>query len=240
MTDFLNERPCLNEEELKDYLGNSLPKAKAWEVENHLLDCPFCAEAIEGFQAMESPLNTKEINKDSPKEKTIVSMWGPFAAAACLVMMMFFFQKESNKVDTQTVFAEHFTPMEYIDPTVRGGSDPLTDTLLQEALEWYQAEKYEMALVNFLFVLEKNPKEETALFFAGICDLKAGRAEEGLKLFNRLLANEEAMYFQDAYWYKSLCYLSLSDHANAKITLKEIIAYNGFYKKKAEGILQEL
>ena len=41
---------CLSEEELQLYLSGDLDDSTRFRVENHLLDCPLCSEAVEGFE----------------------------------------------------------------------------------------------------------------------------------------------------------------------------------------------
>lgn len=44
---------CLSEENIKGYLTNRLSEEERFRVENHLLDCPLCSDAVDGYAAME-------------------------------------------------------------------------------------------------------------------------------------------------------------------------------------------
>ena len=43
--------PCLKPEEIRQYLSNELSEDSRYEAENHMLDCPLCHDAVEGFAA---------------------------------------------------------------------------------------------------------------------------------------------------------------------------------------------
>jgi hypothetical protein len=46
--------PCLTEEQILAYLGGHLLPAAQHGVERHLLDCPFCADAVQGWQLVKN------------------------------------------------------------------------------------------------------------------------------------------------------------------------------------------
>ena len=61
MKEILEETACLKEEEIKRYLSEQSPKAELHRVENHLLDCPFCSDAIEGLEGYYSFETDKDL-----------------------------------------------------------------------------------------------------------------------------------------------------------------------------------
>ena len=40
---------CLSQDEIRLYLIGELDESSRYRVENHLLDCPLCSDAVEGF-----------------------------------------------------------------------------------------------------------------------------------------------------------------------------------------------
>ena len=48
MSKIFDVRPCLSREEITEYLTGSLTETKRFEIENHLLDCPLCSDAVDG------------------------------------------------------------------------------------------------------------------------------------------------------------------------------------------------
>ena len=45
---------CLAGEEVKAYLDGSISEEGRRRVENHLLDCPLCSDAVEGFELVDT------------------------------------------------------------------------------------------------------------------------------------------------------------------------------------------
>jgi anti-sigma factor RsiW len=43
---------CLSEQDIRKYLDGQLDAAARHRVENHLLDCPLCEDALEGYELM--------------------------------------------------------------------------------------------------------------------------------------------------------------------------------------------
>ncbi len=49
MKTLLHPKKCLTYKMLQAYYSSELPVEKRFEVENHLLDCPLCSDALEGY-----------------------------------------------------------------------------------------------------------------------------------------------------------------------------------------------
>ena len=50
LNDLFDAKSCLTEAEIEGYVKGELSGEMRFRVENHLLDCPLCADAVEGFQ----------------------------------------------------------------------------------------------------------------------------------------------------------------------------------------------
>ena len=42
---------CLDENDIRLYLSGEVDQSARYRIENHLLDCPLCEEAVEGYAA---------------------------------------------------------------------------------------------------------------------------------------------------------------------------------------------
>lgn len=89
---------CLTPDQMKLYHEGRLPSAEKHEIENHLLDCELCSEALSGFALLAiTPADIEEINKrtDALSGAQPVHLWTSklFIAAAAVVMISvsFFF-----------------------------------------------------------------------------------------------------------------------------------------------------
>lgn len=94
--------PCLTEEQLQAYLDGRLLPAAQYAVERHILDCPFCADALEGWQkvgdrakvaaqVMTAPLTKpafEEENKVIPIKRRTMSIWIMTAAAVLITALV--------------------------------------------------------------------------------------------------------------------------------------------------------
>ena len=60
---------CLSQEEIRLYLKGELNEAARYRIENHLLDCPLCSDAVEGFA---SEYNFDE-NRELDELKTAIN-----------------------------------------------------------------------------------------------------------------------------------------------------------------------
>ena len=49
MEKLFSSSKCLGQDEIQKYLKEQLTNQERFRVENHLLDCPLCTDAVEGF-----------------------------------------------------------------------------------------------------------------------------------------------------------------------------------------------
>ncbi|MBK7966093.1 MAG: hypothetical protein IPK10_12980 [Bacteroidetes bacterium] len=56
--------PCLSSQEMLDYTQGILSTQEQHRIEMHLLDCEFCADAIEGIVMMKNPNELLAIEED--------------------------------------------------------------------------------------------------------------------------------------------------------------------------------
>mgnify|MGYP006299637873 CR=1 FL=1 len=49
METLFESTPCLTDADIRKYVGQDLNPEDRFRVENHLLDCPLCSEALDGF-----------------------------------------------------------------------------------------------------------------------------------------------------------------------------------------------
>ena len=59
--DILSHSDCLSQEQMNAYLSKSLGKEQTYAVENHLADCMFCNDAIEGLEMLSAEENNAHV-----------------------------------------------------------------------------------------------------------------------------------------------------------------------------------
>src|SRR3990172_8048480 len=66
--DLFSESTCLSLEALTKYLNGRISSEERLKIERHLVDCPLCSDAIEGFSSSGQPSRTnrriEEINEE--------------------------------------------------------------------------------------------------------------------------------------------------------------------------------
>lgn len=78
---------CIPAEMLWDYLDGKLSAKQQHRVEVHLLDCPMCTDALEGFKLSGNRAKVTQLNAGMVKEITYRSNWYLPAAAASVVLV---------------------------------------------------------------------------------------------------------------------------------------------------------
>ena len=166
MENIFKERNCLTQEEIKQYLQEQLSKDKHFEVENHLADCPFCSDAIEGFETVDNLEEVEELlgeiddafmekiappPKLSPKKDLSFRLLFLRSAAAVLLLGIplgiYLYWGESKD---QRLFASYFeVQASGEDYTARSANRTALQEPFLKALELYDKEEFEQSLVLF-------------------------------------------------------------------------------------------
>lgn len=93
--------PCLQEQELLDYVNNRLSNSERNKVEHHALNCKFCTDAIEGFEAFNNIEHYSE-NKNAvlKKDKKVKRLW-PYISVAASILIVFTIVQLLEPADNQ-------------------------------------------------------------------------------------------------------------------------------------------
>lgn len=230
-------------EEIQNYMSDSLNAKTKFRVENHLLDCSLCNNALKGFQNSESFGEDKKALKkltkkiDFKKHSTKRSKMWPISIAASLLLLLlpfslFYYLQSESIIDK---YAKSLT--EEFELSKRAGSD---DTFLK-AIVFCEEKEYEKCIA----ALEKNRKDrrENAClnYFLGLAYFQNGeyqKATENLK--NVLIKNSS--YYDDAYWYLILAFIKNEEKSKAIDLLEDYPNKNpdGFYWEEAKKLKLEL
>jgi len=254
MNKILNNTTCLKPEQIRDYLSEQLDEDQRFDVENHLIDCPLCTDAVEGFannynvddlpeldflQTIEATTSSSTIVKKLPTRKN----WVMRIAASFLLLSIpigGYLYWQSNA--TERIIAANF--MEKENPVIgalRSGDNSLiTNTSLQNGLEAYQNKQYDSSLKILTDVLNKEPENALANYYSGMSAAKLKNwqiAEKQLEI-TRINVPE---YYDEATWQLIAVHLLQNKKPAAETLLYELIENDkSHYQKKALEILKKI
>jgi tetratricopeptide (TPR) repeat protein len=114
------------------------------------------------------------------------------------------------------------------------------DRVLKDGLEAFNKQHYRNALEHFNLLLENNPEDINAQFYAALSYYNENKFERSQSLLEKLLGNKNNTFFQEAQWYSALNDLKLGNKEKAKQQLEQISNEKGFYAKKAKIKLRNL
>ena len=242
---------CLSKEEIRLYLKGELNEAARYRAENHLLDCPLCSDAVEGFageynfdedQELE---DLKIVIKKKIVEPTLSSNTNIFTlnriAAAVIFLVVssaVLFYWNTQKVEN-TILAEIQSSNNTMG-SVRGISDFEFGELYMEGIELFRNEKYQESLFFFENLLETQPENPTAHYFTGISALNLGELEQAIENLTYARLNDENFY-EDATWQLILANLGIGNTTEAKALIDDLLKIEGgFYSSNAEKLKEKL
>lgn len=250
---------CVSQEELRQYLAGSMDRAGTRRVEDHLLDCPLCSDAVDGFEASgELQLADDLEDFDSFRKKLPVAgtaklrrlnparaFWMRAAAvAAILVAGVFayssFFANTASTASGPQLYAQFYTyykndiPMNLRRP---GVSD--VDPNFAQAIVAYNDHNFNSANMLFERALHNQPDNEAAKFFGGLTKLETNDPAKASELLVAV-ANGGGAYAKKASWYLILCDLKAGKVDEARTKLDKFIAEGQIMIFEAKALREKM
>ncbi|HAN18617.1 MAG: hypothetical protein A2X13_13685 [Bacteroidetes bacterium GWC2_33_15] len=180
-----------------------------------------------------------------PKEKYISSVFSKrkmYYAAASLAMLMatggIVNQLAKNDMGNEAIYSKYFTPYE-VAVTYRSGNEE-ADKLLLYALQKYEDEEYDKAVVLFEQVLEKRNNDMAANLYSGISLMETEKYQKATHSFQAIIAQNDNLFTEQAKWYLAMCYIKTNSVSKAENILNDLIVKNSYYKDIAKKVLKEL
>lgn len=254
MNKILKNTSCLQAEQIRAYLKEDLNEDQRFEVENHLLDCPLCTDAVEGFANNHNVddlpkldfLENKEVATPSPtivKKLPARKNWVMRIAASLLLLSIpiggyLYWQSNATERIIAANFVEEDNPL--IGALRSGDNTLVTNTDLQNGLDAYQRKQYDTSFKILMEVLNTDDENLLATYYSGLAAAKLANwpiAEKHLKI-TRINSTD---YFDEATWQLIATYLSQNKLTEAKELLSEVIENDkSHYQKKALEVLKKL
>lgn len=229
--DILGDRPCLNKQEIEAYIQKSLSQTQRFSVENHLLDCPLCDAAIDGYvNNTDALLENQSVLHKSRKLIYLV--------AATLLMLLgatAFFNYQSHNQPDRT-FTQYYEKPSWNTQT--RGSDKTTT--YSDAVQLYNEGQHQAAIEAFEPLLETNSEDNQLRLYKGIAHLESSQYAKAENEFTVVRVNSE-LFFEEATWYLAMLNIKLDQKQEAISYLEELINLeNGFFNSKAREIKKRL
>lgn len=255
MNKILTNTSCLNPEQIKAYLMESLDEDQRFEVENHLMDCPLCSDAVEGFanshnaDDLELPeldfLKSEDIKTPPAKIKKLPASknWVLRIAASLLLLSIplgayLYWSSNSTERILAANFVEEDNPV--IGALRSGDNSLITNPTLQNGLDAYLNKQFDASLKILTEVLNAEPENALANYYSGLAAAKLKNwplAEKQLKVTRVNIPN----YFDEATWQLIAVYLSQEKISEAKTLLHEVVENDkSRYQKKALEVLKKM
>lgn len=246
---------CLKSGEISAYLRSELPPEARRRVENHLLDCPLCSDAVDAFeetglaafQQLEDFSAFKKKLPANPASADTMSLTiGQGLARAAAIAAVFvvglvgyfgFFRAQGP----DSLYSEYYSSYENDIPlntrTIAGMSS--LNPSFTKALDSYTEKDYLAALGYFDQTLASDPSNEPAHFFAGMACLESGQPAKAVG-YLEAISSGQGTYAAKAAWYLILAELKLGEKEKAKARLEEFLKSSAYKMTEAHELQAEL
>ncbi len=247
---------CLTETQIKNYLSQSLSDKERFGVEDHLLDCPFCSDAVEGlsehydFEKDSSleKLDTHFDEKIRSEEALVKPLNAPkrfsinrIAAAILFLLIPLAGWMYWNSNADQNLYASYMPDNAAPSGTMRSGEGlSALELPVVQVKKLFEEKRFEASLQASEEVLEKTPHHPLATYYAGLSALESGHPELARHYLSGLRINEPDFY-EDATWFLALTEVKAGDKIAAKKLLEELAEKpQGIYYEQVKELMGKL
>ncbi len=252
-------RSCLTVEELHGYCKGTISEAQRHEVEAHLLDCPLCHDAVEGWKA-HLPPTPEEIGaarqtiwqqvqkRLSPSRKIAIARIPPLwrNAAAVFVLLAVgwaLYQISWTTPSPEALFARYYEPYQIDFPlhyrNTREARPDLPESLL-EGFEAFDRQQYGESIPSLEAWLQRNPDNDIVQFFLAQAYLAKGQTDKAFPLLESVYKRSDSAYQEAATWYLALLHLKKGDTQRATSLLEVLEQSESYYRTQAGELLSHL
>lgn len=245
---------CISQEELRQYLSGSMSREGLRRVEDHLLDCPLCSDAVEGCEESGNHLTDDLEDFDAFSKKLPIQantakvrqlqpggyLRQAIAVAALLVVGAVAYFSFDKAPDGQHLYAKYYDAYENDIPIkMRHPGLPDVNPNFGQALTSYTDGKFSQAIMLFERALQQQPDNEAARFFAGLSYLETNQTDKASDYLGTV-ANGTGVYAKKASWYLVMCDLRAGKIEEAKAKLDVIISKGEMMINEAKSLREEL
>ncbi len=114
------------------------------------------------------------------------------------------------------------------------------DKTLSIALQKFDNQDYESALNLFKDVVARDQGNMVGHFYTGVSLQETGKYQKAIREYETVIFHKDNLFVEQANWYIGLCYLQTNENKKAYIQFTKIVESKGFYKQKAQEILNKM
>jgi len=242
---------CLSKEVLERYAKGAITGDLRFQVENHLLDCPLCNTAVEGFAVVDSDttilfneifeeIDTKTTNPsqiDTRPNRQIP--WNNIAAGLFFLITLgaAFWYFQGSQADRSYLAYFETQDKNLIARSIDEGN---LSADLQPGLSLFNNGELHASLSFFEDYLKLKPESSIAAYYAGMSALELGELGRAFSFLLSARLNDEQLYDLTT-WGLVRIHLEREEQAEAILLLEELTkAEDSYIKDNAMSLLKEL
>ncbi len=181
-------------------------------------------------QSYAEELKSKLVDFDHSLENKKTFKWSWRMAAVFAVLIVagaaFYFTVQSpNPLD-----------FDIDEPGLPNSMGTDTEVALNNAMSVFKASDYESSSKAFGKLLTENPKNDTLLYFSGLCDFRSGNPKLAIQKWNQV--KEPSIYFIKTEYRLAIAYWSIGDETTAVELLRKVekVENSALREKSAEAL----
>jgi len=172
--------------------------------------------------------------------RILASRISQLAAASIIILLsltVFTNIFKSELTANEKLFSQYYDKYEPLN--VRASSSP-ADEIYLNAVNAYNKEDYEQALVLFEKVLDSDQNRMEANIMSGVSNMELSKYKNASGSFEKVIDHNNNLFIEDAQWYLGFCYLK-TDHTEKAIEqFTKIASSTSSRKDKAKKILRKI
>jgi len=119
-------------------------------------------------------------------------------------------------------------------------SDISSNQSLSLALQKFDNQDYEAALLLLQDVISRDQNNMVGHFYTGVSFQETGKYQNAIREYETVIIDKDNLFVEQANWYIGLCYLQTNENKKAHRQFKKIAQHDGFYQVKAQAILRKM
>jgi tetratricopeptide (TPR) repeat protein len=174
--------------------------------------------------------------KKVPRYRKVIS-YAAIASLAILISVGVMYKIQNKKLGNVEIFEKYYEPYE-ITMVYRSGE--ASQKLMSDAMELYDAGRYQEAIVLFEKLLAEDPDNMGTTLASGVSYLKVKRYSDADRSFNKIIDQNDNLFIEPAEYYLGFCYMMTGNTEAARKQFRKIAKSNSSYKEKALVISKRL
>ncbi len=215
-----------------NYLEGTIEDNKREIFEEHYFVCDECYASL----VLIENLREKNVRIVPGKQRNYSFTFRPALFFASLILVVFtsLFVTDFNNRKEKLLDISDFSAPLYVKGENRG--DDFSD-MFHEAMDNYQNSNYKKAYIIIASIENGNPK---TWFFRGILALLNGKNKDALIHFDKIIVEMSPSYYDEAIYYRGICYLRLNRKHDAVKQFKMLESMFSPLRQKAAEMVKRI